>query len=78
MPLESKILNTQVFVTLQLFSERSIMFWWVTSKATGELGEGNIELGTWTALIPSSGSRQGDRKQKSLKAVLCYWKDFRN
>ena len=46
MPLQSKILNTQVFVTLQLFSERSIMFWWVTSKATGELGEGNIELGT--------------------------------
>ena len=46
MLLQSKILNTQVFVTVQLFSERSIMFWWVTSKATGELGKGNIELGT--------------------------------
>ena len=46
MPVESKTLSTQVFAVLQLFSERSIMFWWVTSKATGELGEGNIELGT--------------------------------
>lgn len=46
MPLESKILSTKVFDTLELFSKRSIMFWWVTSKSTGELGEGNIELRT--------------------------------
>ena len=78
MPLESKILSTKVFDTLELFSKRSIMFWWVTSKSTGELGEGNIELRTWTVLIPSSSSKQGNRKQKSLKGVLCYWKDFRN
>lgn len=46
MPLESENLSTQVFDTLQLLSERSIMFCWVISKGTGEPGEGNIELRT--------------------------------
>ena len=46
MPVESKALSTQVFSVLQLFSERSALGWWVASKGTGELGEGNIELRT--------------------------------